>query len=116
MKKASYLYHHVKGVNGPTQVLSSYRDKPEKLWAAQFCVSGCKNTVRSCFLQIRLFFLCSCAGQRSNSVISVSSVIVIRGDWLGKPANIKVENNGAVGYVKSSLTVHNPSVCVHKTE
>ena len=39
-----------------------------------------------------------------------------RGDWLGKPANIKVENNGAVGYVKSSLTVHNPSVCVHKTE
>ena len=39
-----------------------------------------------------------------------------RGDWLGKPANIKVENNGAVGYVRSSLTVHNPSVCVHKTE
>ena len=39
-----------------------------------------------------------------------------RGDWLGKPANIKVENNGAVGYVKSSLTVYNPSVCVHKTE
>ena len=26
-----------------------------------------------------------------------------RGDWLGKPANIKVENNGAVGYVGSSL-------------
>ena len=22
-----------------------------------------------------------------------------RGDWLGKPANIKVENNGAVVYV-----------------
>ena len=22
-----------------------------------------------------------------------------RGDWLGNPANIKVENNGAVGYV-----------------
>ena len=76
MKKASYLYHHVKDVNGPTQALSSYRDKPKKLWAAQFCISGCKNTVRSCFLQIRLFFLCSCAGQRSNSVISVSSVIV----------------------------------------
>ena len=26
-------------------------------------------------------------------------IIVSGGDWLGKPANIKVENNGAVGYV-----------------
>ena len=34
--------------------------------------------------------------------------IVGRGDWLGKPANIKSENNGAVVYVGSSLTVHNP--------
>ena len=30
--------------------------------------------------------------------------IVSRGDWLGNLANIKVENNGAVGYVGSSLT------------
>ena len=37
-----------------------------------------------------------------------------RGDWLGNPANIKVENNGAVGYVGSSLTVHNPLFSVHK--
>ena len=28
-------------------------------------------------------------------------------DWLGKPANIKVENNGGVVYFGSSLTVHN---------
>ena len=84
-----------------------------KTYGLLSCVSGLKNTVRSCFLQIRLFFLCSCAGQRSNSVISVSSVIVIRGDWLGKPANIKVENNGAVGYVGSSLTVHNPLLLVN---
>ena len=33
---------------------------------------------------------------------------------MGKPANIKVENNGAVGYVGSSLTVHNPLFYVHK--
>ena len=33
-------------------------------------------------------------------------IIVSGGDWLGKPANIKDENNGAVGYVGSSLTVH----------
>ena len=37
-----------------------------------------------------------------------------RGDWLGKPANIKVESNGAVVYVGSSLTVHNPFV--HKCD
>lgn len=36
-KKASYLFLHVTEVNGPTQVLSSYRDKREELWAAQFC-------------------------------------------------------------------------------
>ena len=34
--------------------------------------------------------------------------ILSRGDWLGKQTNIKVENNGAVVYVGSSLTVHNP--------
>ena len=33
------------------------------------------------------------------------SNIVSRRDWLGNPANIKVENNSAVGYVGSSLTV-----------
>ena len=38
----------------------------------------------------------------------IGQFIVSRGDWLGKPANIKVENSGAVVYVGSSLTVHNP--------
>ena len=36
------------------------------------------------------------------------STIVSTGDWLGKPANIKVENNGAAVYVGSSLIVQNP--------
>ena len=40
--------------------------------------------------------------------------IVSRGDWLGKPANIKVENDGVVVYVGSSLTVPNPLFSVHK--
>ena len=44
----------------------------------------------------------------------VCTTIVSRGDWLGKPPNIKVDNNGAVGYVGSSLTVHNPLIFVHK--
>ena len=37
-----------------------------------------------------------------------------RGDWLGNPGNIKVENNGAVGYVGNSLSVHNTLFYVHK--
>ena len=45
---------------------------------------------------------------------SLRGTIVSRGDWLGNPANIKVENNSAVGYVESSLTVHNPLVFVHR--
>ena len=36
------------------------------------------------------------------------SSIVSRGDWLGKPANFKVENSGTVGYVGSSLMPCNP--------
>ena len=38
----------------------------------------------------------------------VISDIVSRGDWLWKPVNTKVENNGAAVYVGSSLTVLNP--------
>ena len=44
----------------------------------------------------------------------VVHTIASRGDWLGNWANINVENNGAVGYVGSSLTVHNPLFPVHK--
>ena len=43
----------------------------------------------------------------------VVEFIVVSGDWLGKPANMKVANNGAVVYVGSSLTVHNPLVFVY---
>ena len=45
---------------------------------------------------------------------SVYLTIVSRGDWLGKPATIKVEISGTVGYVGSFLTVHNPLFFVHK--
>ena len=41
--------------------------------------------------------------------------IISRGDWLGKPADMKVENNHvAVVYVGSSLTLNNPLFFVHK--
>jgi len=40
--------------------------------------------------------------------------IVSRGDWLRKPANIEVENSGAVVYVGSSLTVNNTLFFVYK--
>ena len=46
--------------------------------------------------------------------ISLIGTIVSRGHWLGNPANIKVENNGAAVFVGSSLTVHNPLFFVHK--
>ena len=52
-------------------------------------------------------FLCNVAAV--NKTLRVS-----RGDWLRKLANIKVENNGAVGYVGSSLTVLNPLFFVQK--
>ena len=38
----------------------------------------------------------------------LTHIMVSKGDWLWKPANIKVENNGSVVYVRSSLNVHNP--------
>ena len=41
-------------------------------------------------------------------------IIVSRGDWLGNPAKIKDEKNGAVGYVGSFQTVHDPLFSVHK--
>ena len=40
-------------------------------------------------------------------------IIVCKGDWLGNPAKIEDEKNDAVGYVGSSLTVHNPLFSVH---
>ena len=52
-----------------------------------------------------------------NSITWVGRVganIVSGVDWLWKPANIKVENNGATVYVGSSLTVLNPFLFVHK--
>ena len=39
-----------------------------------------------------------------------NQTIVSRGDWLGNPANPKVEINCVVGYVGISLTVRNPLV------
>ena len=42
-------------------------------------------------------------------------IIVSRGDRLGNPVKIKVEDNGAVDYIENSLTVHNPLFSVHKS-
>ena len=44
-----------------------------------------------------------------NSVCILEFFLVLNWVRLGNPANIKVENSGAVGYVGSFLmTVHNP--------
>ena len=57
---------------------------------------------------------CSHLNGENNSPQSKFYTIVSRGDWLGKSANIKVESNGVVVYVGSSLTVHNPLFFVQK--
>ena len=57
---------------------------------------------------------CSLLNGENNSPQSKFYTIVSRGDWLGKSANIKVESNGVVVYVGSSLTVHNPLFFVQK--
>ena len=57
----------------------------------------------------------SCDKQHREKIRKVGyRIIVSRGDWLGNPAKIKDENNGAVGYVGSSLTVRSPLFSVHK--
>ena len=40
--------------------------------------------------------------------------IVSKGDWLGKLANIEVDNNGAVVCIGSSLTMHDPLFFIYK--
>ena len=40
--------------------------------------------------------------------------IVSKRDWLGKPANIEVDNNGAVVCIGSSLTMHDPLFFIYK--
>ena len=40
--------------------------------------------------------------------------IVSKGDWLGKPANIEVDNNCAVVCIGSSLTMHDPLFFIYK--
>ena len=42
----------------------------------------------------------------STVVFAFDFCIVSKGNWLWKPANITVENNGATVYVGSSMTVH----------
>ena len=43
-----------------------------------------------------------------------SDIIVIRGDWLCKTANINDKNNSAAVNVGSTLKVHNPLFSVGK--
>ena len=54
------------------------------------------------------------SGSTYATFVDVTRSIVSRGDLLGNLANIKVEINSAVGYVGSSLTLHNPSVFVYR--
>ena len=46
--------------------------------------------------------------------IVLYKIIVIRGDWLWKAANINDNNNSAAVYVGSTVKVHNPLFSVGK--
>ena len=50
----------------------------------------------------------------TRSLIKVKPYLVKKTGQELNPANIKVEINSAVGYVGSSLTVHNPLFFVHR--
>ena len=52
----------------------------------------------------------------SEFIIWFKFIVVSRRDLLEKPANIKIENNGAVVYAGSSLTVHNLLFLVHNSK
>ena len=47
-------------------------------------------------------------------MVLASLNIVSKGDWWGKPANIEVDNNGAVVCIGSSLTMHDPLFFIYK--
>ena len=74
---------------------------------------GCVHAILDSFCADRKIIRYS-VDRNDTELEQVVHTIVSRGDWLGNGANIIVENNGAVGYVGSSLTVHNPLFPVHK--
>ena len=74
---------------------------------------GCVHAIPDSFCADRKIIRYS-VDRNGTELEQVVHTIVSRGDWLGNGANIIVENNGAVGYVGSSLTVHNPLFPVHK--
>ena len=52
--------------------------------------------------------------KNGNLEVLLSGTIVIRGDWLGKAANINDKNNSAAVHVGRTLKVHNPLFSVGK--
>ena len=74
---------------------------------SKFRLGTCLRTLREPHFKVLRFFLSIGSGIEELT----AETIVSRGERVGKGANIKdkkVENNGAVVYVGSSLTVHNP--------
>ena len=88
-------------------------------WCGQLVLTNGKRA-KAVFTLYRIAFvptrkIIRCSVDRNGTELEQNvHIIASRGDWLGNSANIKVENNSAVGYVGSSLTVHNPLFPVHK--
>ena len=74
---------------------------------------GCVHAIPDSFCADRKIIRYS-VDRNDTELEQVVHTIVSRGDWLGNGANIIVKNNGAVVYVGSSLTAHNPLFFAHK--
>ena len=102
--------------HGEWKITKEWRYKKKKLNFEKNFLTALKKKVKSNLswkssLNMSHFFL-ECL---TPPCIQASlDIVVSRGDWLGSAANIRVEKNGVVGYVRSSLTVHNPLLSVHK--
>ena len=79
-----------------------------------FLLTFCHSNLIYLFSLCVLFSQCTLCEIATGICLFVSHTIVSRGDWLGNPANMKVENKDAVSYVGSSLTVDHPLFSVHK--
>ena len=85
----------------------SSREKCKQCLCKTICVCwGARNMQTNCIMGN--VEMANTISPYKTSKQLLTFVMVTRGDWLWKAANINYKNNGAVVYVGSSLKVHNP--------
>ena len=85
----------------------SSREKCKQCLCKTICVCwGARNMQTNCIMGN--VEMANTISPHKTSKQLLTFVMVTRGDWLWKAANINYKNNGAVVYVGSSLKLHNP--------